>query len=140
MKNGGAGITLVISQSHTFYIKMGCGHNTNTRVELLALWALMNFAAATGLHSLHVCGDSSVIINWANDEATLSALDLDYWCDNITELKSSFLSLDFRHVYREHNKNADCLSKEVLCIASRLLSFLELYEGVIIGGGMLQLF
>ena len=72
--------------------------------------------------------------------AALSALDLDYWCDNISELKASFIPPDFQHVYKEHNKKVDCLSKEALPMASGLLSFIEYYEEVIIGGGKLQLF
>lgn len=86
-KIGGAGITLSINQSHFFLIKMGCGTSTNTRTELLAFWALMFFAATIGLPVLHVCGDSSVIINRANSEAALAALDLDYWYDGIVEIK-----------------------------------------------------
>ena len=40
---GGAGILLLISQSHDFHIKMGCGKRTNTRAELMALWDLLYF-------------------------------------------------------------------------------------------------
>ena len=54
--------------------------------------------------------------------------------------KASFLLLEFQHVYREHNKKAECLSKEALPMASGLLSFIELYEGSIIRGGEIQLF
>ena len=100
----------------------------------------MYFAAAIGLPTLHVYDDSSVVINWANDKAALLAMDLVYWCDNITVLKVSFLSLVFQHVYREHNKKADCLSKEALSMASGLLSYIEVYEGSNIGGGEIQLF
>ena len=89
MKIGGAGITLAITQSHTFHLKMGSGHNTNTRTKLLVVWALLYFASVIGLPTLHVCDDSSVIINWENDKETLSALDLDGWRDNILELKVS---------------------------------------------------
>ena len=107
---------------------MGCGHSTNTRAKFLSLWALLYFADAIGLPTLHVFGDSSVIINWENDKETLSTLDLDYWCDSIMDLKSSFLSLDFQHVCREHNKRADSLSKKALPMDSGLFSFIEYYE------------
>ena len=109
-------------------------------MELLALWALLYFTVAIGIPTLHVFGDSFVVINWENDKAALSALDLVYWCDNITVLKSSFLSLEFQYVYNEHNKRADCLSKEALSMASGLLSFIEFYEGCVIGGGGIHLF
>ena len=75
---GGAGFTLHISSSHYFHVQMGCGVSTNTRVELLALWALLVFADTIGLPSLFVCGDSQVIINWENSVARLDAVDLDH--------------------------------------------------------------
>ena len=119
---------------------MGCGHNTNTGSKLLALWALLFFAKEIGIPTLHVFGDSLVIINWANDKASLSALDLDGWCVNIMELKAYFHTLDFHHVFKEHNKRAYSLSKEAPSMATNLLSFTEYYEGIAIGEDKLQLF
>ena len=88
-------------QFHTFNIKLGFGLSTNTREELQALWALLFFAQNMGLPSLHIFGDSSVIINWENNKASLSSLELDHWCENIRHMIDSFLCLDIRHVYRE---------------------------------------
>ena len=76
--NGGAGILLTINSIHSFSLKLGCGHNTNTRAELLALLVLLYFVEAIGLLSLHIYGVSSVVINWENNKASLSALDLVY--------------------------------------------------------------
>ena len=73
---GGAGIVLEIIQSHSFNLKLGCGSNTNSRVELLALWTLLFFAAEIGIPSL-IFGDSSVVINWENEKSALSALELE---------------------------------------------------------------
>ena len=81
-----------------------------------------------------------MIINWEKYEATLSSLNLDYWCDIIIDIKLSFLSLDFRHIYREHNKSAHRLSKKALSLKAGLLSFLKLLEGEIIGERLIQLF
>ena len=137
---GGDGIFLLINQSHFFCIKMGCGHNTNTRVELLSLWDLLHFAKEIGIPTLYVYGDSFVIINWANEKAALFTLDLDGWCDDIVELKAYFPALDFHHVFWEQNKRADNLSKEALPMASSLLSFTEYYEEIAIEEDKLQLF
>ena len=63
------------------------------------------------------------------------------WCQNIRNLESSFLSLDFSHVYREYNtEKANGLSKEALSMASGLLQFTEIYEGEIVGNGSMKLF
>ena len=125
---GGAGFTLDIYQSHSFCFKMGCGPSTNTRAELLVLWALLVFVVYMGFPSLFVRGDFSVVINWKNSKVSLSKLNLDYWCDIIMKIKQGFLLLDFRHVYREHNGSVDCLSKEALNMKAGLLSFSELIE------------
>ena len=87
--------TSEISSYHSFSLKSGYGHNTNKRAELLALWTLLYFAEAIGLPSLHIYGDSFDVINWENNKATLSSLDLGFWCENISRLKDSFHMLDF---------------------------------------------
>ena len=73
---GGVGIILYISHSHFFQLKLGCGANTNMRVELLALWTLLKFVEAIGIRDLHIYGDSKVIISWANLVVGLLVLDL----------------------------------------------------------------
>ena len=86
--------------------------STNNRVELLALWSLLYFAASLGLPFLMVWGDSQVVINWENTNAVLNVLDMVHWCERDVALKSSFLSLNFSQIYREHNSSVDALSKE----------------------------
>ena len=70
--------------------KLGCGSSTNTRAELLALWASLRVAKDIGLPYLHIFGDSSVIINWAKGESTLDMVNLEAWCYNTRLLISSF--------------------------------------------------
>ena len=78
---GGAGVTLFLNHDHSFFCKMGCGPSTNTRAELLALWALLHSAASMGIPKLLVRGDFVVIINWINPKASLTALNLEHWCN-----------------------------------------------------------
>ena len=103
--------TLHVSPNHIFLAKLGVGQFTNTRAELVALWSLLYFAASLGLPSLMVWGDSQVVINWENTKVGLNVLDLVHWCEHIVALKSSFLSLNFSHIYRELNLSVDALSK-----------------------------
>ena len=72
--------------------------------------------------------------------ASLAVMDLDHWCDRIIEAKASFRSISFQHIYREHNSNADGLSKEALSIELGKFSFIKFLEGEAIGNGNLQLF
>ena len=74
------------------------------------------------------------------DNATLSSLDLDGWCDKIMELKAFFHTSDFYHAFREQNKKANSLYKELLAMVEGLLSFTENYEEIVIGEDKLQLF
>ena len=114
---GGAGICIWLNDHHLFAFKLGCGCSTNTRAELLVLWASLRVAKDIGLPYLHIFGDSSVIINWAKGESTLDMVNLEACCNNTKLLMSSFTWVDFSHVYREHNKRADILSKEGLFLA-----------------------
>ena len=61
------------------------------------------FAVEIGIPSLYIFGDPSAVINWVNEKAALSVLNLEGWCDKIAVLKSSFVSLEIQHVYREQN-------------------------------------
>ena len=137
---GGVGVCIWLNEKHSLSIKLGCGHNTNNRAELLALWASLHIAKDIGLLYLHIFGDSSVIINWARDESTLAMVKLEAWCINTRKLISLFTFVDFSHVFREHNKRADTLSKEGLLMAAGWLTFTETCEDEVYREVSLQLF
>ena len=73
---GGARFSLYLNHDHFFFYIIGSGPSTNTRDELLALWALLFTATSTGIPNLHVRGDSYVIINWMNSKSTPTPLNL----------------------------------------------------------------
>ena len=73
----GIGVHLLINHDHYICMKMGVGQSTNTRYKLLALWTLLFMAKSFGLPTLHIHGDSSIIINWFNRRSTLSSLALE---------------------------------------------------------------
>ena len=56
------------------------------------------------------------------------------------ELNAFFHTLDFHHVFREHNKRAYSISKEVLPMVEGLLSFNENYEEIAIVEDNLEIF
>ena len=101
-------------------------------MSYLRLWALLLFVDSIGLPFLHIFGDFVVVINCENNKSVLSALNLVYWCTNISKLNDIFLFLVFQHVYREHNVRAYNLSKEALTVAPSLFTFTEIYDGEII--------
>ena len=99
----------------------------------MSLLELLYFSKEIGLPMMHIFGDTSIIINWAKGISTLTNLDLEAWCENIIDISSSFSSIDYQHVYREYSEKENILSKEGLNLASGLLSFIEYYEGIVIG-------
>ena len=87
-----------------------------------------------------VWGDSQVVINWENTNAVLNVLDMVHWCERDVALKSSFLSLNFSQIYREHNSSADALSKEALFLHMGILSYFEILDGEMIRSDNIQFF
>ena len=67
-------------------------------------------------------------------------MNLEAWCLNTKMLMYSFTLLDFSHVYREHNKRVDSLSKEGLMMASGHLLLIESCDDEFIEEVSLQIF
>ena len=101
---GGVGFVLLLSDSHTLGFSLGCGRSTNTRAELLTLWALLVVSKHSGIPLLTIFGDSLVIINWVNKNASLDSPCLFHWCKDIRSLMYNFSRLTIKHIYREHNQ------------------------------------
>ena len=70
---GGARFVILMSPSYLISYSLGCGRSTNTRLELLALWALLSVTIHLGIPLVSIFGDSQVIISWVNKTASLNA-------------------------------------------------------------------
>ena len=57
---------ILLSSTYFISYSLGYGKSTNTRSELLALWALLTVAYHLGIPLLSVYGDSQVVISWVN--------------------------------------------------------------------------
>ena len=101
--SGGAGFVILMSPSYFISYSLGCGRSTNTRSELLALWALLLVAIHLGIPLISVFGDSQVIISWVNRTASLNAPLLSHWCDDILSLLHHVHLVTINHIYHEHN-------------------------------------
>ena len=113
---GGAGFILFLNKSHSIHFSMGCGMSTNTKYELMALWALLFASNIMGIPLHSVFGDSLVIITWASGNCTLNIPHLTHWCDEVKDLLLLFPDMNLKHIYREHNQMADSLSKSALSL------------------------
>jgi hypothetical protein len=50
---------------------LNCGQGTNTREKCLGAWALLTLASRLSIPTIHVQGDSKVIIDWLRDKGRL---------------------------------------------------------------------
>jgi ribonuclease HI len=93
---------------------LNCGAGTNTKAELLGLWATLTLATLWSIEKIQILGDSKVIIDWIKQQGQLHAVNIECWKIKTMELASKFKDISFQHIYRDHNKEADLLSKRAL--------------------------
>ena len=137
---GGSGFVIYINDSHYFSFSMGCGRSTNTRAELLALWAILRVSFLMGIPMQLIYGDSMVIISWLNRISALNVPSLMHWCCDIRLMLQKAPPVIFKHTFREHNTLADELSKLGLNLDLGFVSFSETMDGLIVNHGNLILF
>ena len=128
----GDGFCIFLNDSHFLEFSLGVGHGTNTKAELLSLWALLHTSHMMGIPLAQVYGDSQVIINWAKGSTALSPPELVHWCRETKKLATSFQDLSFTHIYREHNKTTDCLSKKALSLPQGKGCLMEFIENFLV--------
>ena len=119
---------------------LGVGYGTNTKAELLSLWALLFSSHMMGTPLAHVYSDSQVIINWVLGSIVLSPPDLFHWCRETKKLIVSFQDLSFSHIYQEHNRTANRFSKTALSYPQGKGSFKEYFENQLVSQDTFQLF
>ena len=131
---------ILMDASYCINFSLGCGRSTNTRSELLALWAILMVSKQMGIPLITIFGDSLVIISWVNRLATLNVPSLIHWCDEIHSLLQYVHPVTIKHIYREHNQQDDGLSKQDLLLDLGLGHFTKTLDGVIIDHGNYKLF
>ena len=85
-----------------------------------------------GVPLSHIYGDSQVIINWVKGLSALTPPELHHWCKETQKLISSFPGLTLSHIYREHNRIADSLSKTTLTLSPGIGYFSEFIDDLLV--------
>jgi ribonuclease HI len=117
----GAGGTFKSHPSRVTKWFLNCGAGSNTKAELMGLWASLFLASSWSLNHLLVLGDSRVIIDWINHKCNLQSVHIEGWKHQTLELANFFTDVNFHHIPRYHNTEADALSKRALSeVAGRL--------------------
>lgn len=114
----GAGIVL---RDLVIHIHLKAGSGSNNRAELVALWALLWYAAENSIGLNHIYGDSLCVIDWARGRSELNTLLLNPCPSRVRSLINRFPDLTFSHLYRCYNGEADRLSKISLGIMDGFL-------------------
>jgi len=108
----GGGGTITLLDHRTIHYKVGLGAGTNTRAELLSLWALLTLARRLDCNELQVFGDSQVIVDWMNGKNVIKNAALNHWYQRTVCLRDTFAHITLEHFYREYNMATDSLSKD----------------------------
>ena len=127
-------------ECHHLEFMLGVGHGTNTKAELLSLWAVLLTSHMMGIPLSQIYGDSLVIINWVKGSTALSPTDLVHWCRETKKLFTSFQALSITHIYREHNRLADRLSKDALFFRQGKGRYKEFFENQLVSQDLFQLY
>ena len=120
----GAGGTFKNHPSRVTKWFINCGVGTNTKAELMGLWASLTLVSFWSINHLLVLGDSRVIIDWITQKCKLHSIHIEGWMQKMMELSNHFSDINFHHIPRSHNREADALSKRALKeVVGRLLVF-----------------
>jgi ribonuclease HI len=125
----GAGGLIRLTENSIYKWTFSCGSGTNTRAELLGVWATLHLAMRLNIDHLHLIGDSKVIIDWLNHSGELHTINLLAWMDRIKSLQHHFKKLNFSHTSREFNRKADLLSKTTLQNQTGLINYIHWLDG-----------
>ena len=98
------------------------------------LWATLKIAKDKQIDKLNIYGDSKTVIEWAQIRNNIIAPHLQNLLRAIRSLHPSFETIQFNHIYREFNIEADTLSKMALAIQ------LGITEGEVSGEGEVIVF
>lgn len=107
----GFGAILLLNLDHHVHLFWFGGEGSNTRAKVIPLWGLLFFAKTMNLEQMIIIGYAKVIIYWSNGMENISAPNLTNWMFHIENLRKSFTSISFRHVYRELNGVATLFPK-----------------------------
>ena len=100
----------------------GLGHNTSIQAEAISLFQGLKQVKELGIKEVNVIGDSQSIIKAIVDNSPPKDLRLARLVSRIKSLIKSFQSINFFHVWRENNKDADTkANKAALLSAGSLL-------------------
>lgn len=108
--------------------------------KLVVVWSLLYWAKRLLIQDCRIFGDSRVAIDWLKGNTELAAPHLQHWCRCTKDMFYSFAHLNFEHIYRCFNKEADILSKRVLGSPLGYLYYAEYVDAKVVDKGSIIVF
>jgi ribonuclease HI len=121
--NCGVGGTIKTINVQVFHWFFNCGAQTNTKAELLGVWATLTITKLLNLRYIQVIGDSKVIIDWLDQKGKLQAINVEAWKQRTKDLVQFFNGISFHHIFREANMEASKLSKLALSTSKGRITY-----------------
>jgi ribonuclease HI len=125
----GAGGVIRCNEQISYKWTFNCFEGTNTRAELLGVWATLILATRLDLTHIKVLGDSRIVIDWLNNKGKLQVTSLDCWKEKIIDLIKNLEEISFMHIFLDSNLEENLLSKRCLQQQDCLISYNKLVEG-----------
>jgi ribonuclease HI len=95
-------------------LKKYIGRSTNNVAEYYGLIAALDYAESHQVRALDVESDSELLVKQMRGQYKVKSADLQPLFERAKKMSQSFLSFRIRHVYREHNREADRLANEAM--------------------------
>jgi ribonuclease HI len=122
----GAGGTIKIFPDADIRWFFNAGAGSNTKAELIGVWATLFLAKHLDIHHLQTLGDSKVVIGWMQRKNRLMAIQIEGWKRKIRTLEGNFQEISYQHIFRNSNEEADNLSKRAPLSSKGSLFFFHL--------------
>lgn len=111
----GAGAVLYHNENEIWSDNQYIGNKkTNNYAEYYGLILGLKEANRQNIQTLHVCGDSLLVIKQMNGEYKLKSENLYQLYNEAKKLEETFVNITYEHIYRQYNKRADELANLAL--------------------------
>lgn len=117
-KAGAGGIILNPDGKKNHSFAWGLGHSTSTKAEALALFQGLKMLKDLNISEANVFGDSQIIIKAIVSNSLALDLKLARLIVRIKGLENTFQKLNFYHVLRTNNKEADIEANKVSLLSA----------------------
>jgi ribonuclease HI len=95
-------------------LKKYIGRSTNNVAEYYGLIAALDYAQSRQVRALDVESDSELLVKQMRGQYKVKSADLQPLFERAKKMSQSLASFHIRHVYREHNREADALANEAM--------------------------